>query len=299
VRQNILLLGEVSSAIAGVQFFSSNEPLDVSEIRVIFTSSVPSVESLLLYDEARKALGRATLDTSVPSRREYRLSLGASTLTLEHRVPLSVYVRAQVRGYREGGMSGEDVQVSSVRITGNGQWSTSEYVQTSSETFPAFTTARAGFTRIGSDGPKSAILVPGSSVSLGTFRMEGRENDALADLRITDLVFTLSKSSDITVSSPVLRLPDGSASHNCTLASTTITCSSIPASIAAVDTMRTFELHADVATSGMTNVSFLNVSVNDPGSPSSAGDVTWTDGTTSFRWLPMDTPVVRGTAFTR
>lgn len=299
VRQNILLLGDVSSAIAGVQFFSNSEPLDVNEIRIIFSASVPSVESLLLYDETRHLLGRATLDASVSSRREYRLSLGASALTLPHRVPLSIYVRAQIRGYREGGVSGEDVQVSSVRVTGNGQWSTNEYVQTSTETFPAFAAARAGFSRIANAGSSSAMLMPGSQVALGQFVVEGRENDSTADLRITDLIFTLSKSSDITVSSPIVRLPDGSASHACSVAGSTITCSGIPASITAVDSKRAFDLRADVAISGTTNTSFLNVSINNPGSPGTHGDVTWTDGTTSFGWLPMDTPVVRGTVFSR
>jgi len=56
-------------------------------------------------------------------------------------------------------------------------------------------------------------------------------------------------------------------------------------------------VYADVAlNNGVTNPS-LRVTINDPGTISAGGDVTWTDGTNTFDWLPVDAPVARGTMY--
>lgn len=292
----ILLLEEASTPIAGVKFFSTSEAIKADKIRIQLTADVPTIESMLVYDESRRFLGVATQEAGMAGRYVLRLSRG--TFTLPHKKSVSLYVRARLKSYDDGGESGHVVQVSSVDIEGTGEWSNTDYIESSTETFPGFETARGVPTVIRNAGVADAALGAGNGQLLAQFRFEGKETDGEAEVRLTQLRFTIeSGGGGVTVSNPVLRVEGSDTAHACSVASPLITCSSIPATHGSLESPRVLRVYGDVAiASGATNA-FLRLTLNDPGTVSATGDITWTDSSATFTWVPFEQPIARGTMF--
>jgi hypothetical protein len=121
---------------------------------------------------------------------------------------------------------------------------------------------------------------------------------SLNPVRLTSITFTAEISNGITLSNVVLRNEDNSASTSCSVSSTTITCSGIDQSIGIVDSTRTLRLVGDVAVdSAFTGDRFLRIVIDQPGTPSTSGAITWTDGDTTFTWVDFNQPVVRGAMY--
>ena len=295
VRSDFLLLEQTSSILAGVRFFSNGEPVSASKITIQLVDDVPSIESMLVYDETRRLLGVATQDTGFLGRYSVRLPPG--TLALPKKQAVSAYVRARVKPHHLGGESGHVVQVSTVSVEGTGDWSNSDYIESSTETFPGFETARGVPTVIRNTGFADAVLVAGAGQLLGEFRFEGTKTDGEAQVRITQLRFTIESGDTVTVTNPYLRVEGSDQPHSCSVASGAVTCSAIPASYGSLDSPRVIRIYGNVTVaSGATNA-FLRLTLNNPGTISTTGDITWTDGEATFTWLPVDQPVARGTIF--
>ena len=133
VRSQFILLGETSPMIGAAKFFIEEEPLDVTAISVNLVSDVATVQSLLVYDDDRRYLGRATLNTATSStNRNYRLEIPIGMFTLGKREDRSVYFRAQLASKDAGGIGQQSVQISNVTVQGNGGWSNRAYTKQSS-----------------------------------------------------------------------------------------------------------------------------------------------------------------------
>lgn len=206
-----------------------------------------------------------------------------------------MYVRALLKERDAGGVSGEELRVSEFRIEGDGVWSNEEYIKTLTETFPAFQTARARLVSVTNAEGRDGNLAFGPRQRIAAFRFEGEQDDGGAELRVISLTFQVSKSSDITLSNAVLRGRDAGDDHGCTVGSTTIVCSDIPAAHGVVpDGGRVIELFVDVVSTGTVTSPLLQITINTPGTVDTAGHITWTDGTTTFTWVPFEQPVTRG-----
>lgn len=295
VLSNVLVLGEVSPAIAGVKFFSTSEPISAERIVVQLIADVPTVESMLVYDSSQRFLGTATKESGTLGRFVLRLQDGA--LALPHKQEVSIYVRARVKSYDYGGESGQTVQVSTVDVEGTGDWSNTDYVQSSTETFPGFETARGVPTVIRNAGTSDAVLVAGSNQLLAEFRFEGRETDGEADVRLMQLRITVDSGSGVTLSNVQLRVDGLDTPHACTIAAPIVTCSSIPATIGSLESTRVIRVYGGVVVAAGALNTFLRLSLNSPGTISASGDVRWTDGSTNFSWVPFQQPIARGTLF--
>lgn len=295
VRANFLLLDEVSPAIAGVRFFSTAEPVRADRIVIQLTADVPTVEAILVYDEAQRYLGLATQEAGTAGR--YILRFRDGVLTLPHKREHSLYVRARLKSRDYGGESGQAVQVSSVDIEGSGGWSDSSYVQSSTETFPAFETARGVPTVIRNAGLANAALAGGTNQLIGQLRFEGREMDSEAHVRLMALRFTINAGGEVAVSNVQLRVEGSDVAHPCTVVTSIATCSSIPVSHGSLESPRILRVYGDVTVPQNATSAFLFLSLNDPGSISSSGSVTWTDGSTIFTWVPFEQPIANGTMF--
>lgn len=295
VRSSILVLGETSPILAAVKFFSNGEPVEVTEVSVRLTGNVDSVSSVLIYNADGELLGTAsgggssqTFTANIPSRRFY----------LPYRADRAMYVRARTKSDAQGGQSGEDVEVSSISLEGTGVWSNDDYSTTSSDDFPANETAFGVLTSVTNTGVANGVLISGTERLLGQFRFVARAPESTKDVRLLTLAFDIEQAGGITLSNVSIRTDDGSSDESsCTVSAGTVTCSSIPANIGTVDTERVIRVYGDVTVPGTTGNKSLRLVLNDPGTPSSAGDVTWTDGETTFDWLPFEQPVVRGTLF--
>ena len=294
MAQSILLLGEVSPVLASVEIFSDAQPIRLTEITVTLSSAVNSIDSLLLYDENKRYLGRASLSTGT----KYIASVRTQNIEIPKRVGHSIYVRAQLKPYNSGGVGGEVVTVSSIGIVADGVWNNKEQTQSSTETFLSYQTARSQVLSIQNADTAEGVLVEGTGIPIGSFRFAGEKGDGQADLAVTDINFHIGSIGGVTVANVELGADGTNERMSCSVASSTITCSSIDAQYGSFeDRDRILTLYADVTVpSGSINTG-LQISINQPGSPSSGGDITWTDGTTSFTWVPYGNPVARGTYY--
>lgn len=298
IRSQFLLLGETGPVIGAAALFIEEEPLRVTSITVNLISDVQSIQSLLIYDDDRRYLGRATLDTSSTfTNRSYRLPLSPDVFTVGKREDRKIYFRPQLSPWSAGGQSGLVAQISNVTVKGNGEWSSRTYTKQSSgsDPFPEFTASRSAITGVKNALQAEGALVGGSNQRLASFTFEGRKTDSTAQINLTDLTFQIEQTGGVSLSNVRLQtsgLPDG---LSCTTTSSTVTCNAIPALLGSLtDAPRTILLYGDIQTSGSLTAS-LRLSLNSSGSPLEAGSVSWTDGTTDFDWVALGSPVVTGT----
>lgn len=293
VRSHFLLLGEVSPLLAGVRVSLQEEPFDVRKVSIILTADVPSVESVLVYKETGEELGLATRRSSG----RYELDLPTGKFILPQRNEVSLYVRARLRPWEDGGESGQSVRVSSIEVRGNGVWSTVSYTKSSTETLPTFVTARGLITLIERLGSKEDVLVSGTRRLLGNFRFTTRVTDGHAQMRLSSLSFQIEQVGGVTLSNVTLRRDGDATSHICSVSGSALTCSALPESTGTIGTTSKLLLYGDVSVPAQAERPSLRLTLNDPGTPSQAGAVTWTDGTSTFTWLPLEQPMVEGTLF--
>lgn len=296
IRAQHLLLGETSPILAKVKVWSSHEPFSVESIDVILADAEPAVDAFILYDEERSFLGRAALDASAGAR-TYRAALRADAFIVPYREPKSLYVRAQLKHADDGGESGKSVRIDSIRVRGPGIWSSGDLSRTSDDTFPTFQTARARITAIRNIGLLQMPFVAGPSRTIARFAFVAERGDGRAEAQIQSLIFTLNASGNVTVDNAILFDQNGDIEHPCTVSSGAITCSAIPASLGTVGGMRTLSLRTDIAVVDDGANSFLQVSLDDPGTLTGSGALIWTDGTTTFGWIGFESPIIRGPFF--
>jgi len=294
-RANFLQLGDTATPVlAAVKVFSDSEPLNLNTISITLSASVTSIDSLMVYDEFARFIGRAYRK----SGNTYELSVKNADITIPYREDYSFYIRAQLKAFTVGGVSGEEFRVSSVTVKGDGSWSNRAYTKASADTFPTFETTRSIITDIDNAGAFEEPLVSGSGIVIGAYRFEGESGDGGADLTVTKIEFKLSIIGGVSVSDVEIVRQGIDIQHSCSVSSTTVTCSNIPDYIASFeDGPVILELYADIVIPSTSTRSALGANINQPGSTSSVGSVTWTDGSTSFTWVPFGSPVARGTYY--
>jgi hypothetical protein len=124
-----------------------------------------------------------------------------------------------------------------------------------------------------------------------------RKNDGIAEVKLTQLQFTIEQAGGITLSNARIGVDGDSTRYSCSTATDTVTCSTL-ADIGVIDDSKTFHLYADISIPvGLQNGS-LRLTLNNGGSIVTAGAVSWTDGTTAFTWLPAGSgPIAAGTLY--
>ncbi len=298
IRQQFLLLGEVSPVIGSTKIFISEEPLLLSEVSINLVSAATSVDSILVYDDDMRFLGRATLNTQV-SGVNYHLDVPDNALTIGRNDERRIYFRAQLSTRDAGGISGQDVQIADVTVRGDGEWSNHGYTKQSTvtDTFLAFETARSAITSVRNAGVTNAALVTASNQLIGSFIFEGRKTDSSAKIEMTSLRFQIEQTGGVSLANVKLRIPGLPDSHSCSVSGSEVVCTSIASTMGSLtDAPLTLNVYADITATDTQNAS-LRLTINDPGSVSSAGAITWTDGTSSFSWVGIVQPVVQGTRY--
>lgn len=293
-----LLLGSVSPIIGAARVFPTAEPLNVSALHVVLMDAVPSVQSFLVYDGQSRFLGNASLDPSIAGGATYVLPIRTSTLILPQREVFQFYVKARIRSYKDGGVSGENVQIRYLIVKGDGFWSNRSYSQSTSETFTIFETARAMINTVSRVSPESGVLVNSAGQLLGAFEFEGIVSDAGATIRITDLTFQVNQAGGISISNAKLKRLGSGTETNCTVGGSILTCAAILEQDGSIRSgPATFQVYGDVSVpSGLTSAS-LQLVLNAPGTSSSPGALGWTDGQSTFQWVQFEQPVAGGTVF--
>ncbi len=297
IHAQLLLLGEVSPVIGAAKIFIEEEPLHVTSISVSLNSASSAVQSILVYNDDKQYLGRASLDPTVVSNRTYKLTMPTNTFVIGKRDERRVYFRAQLNPRDAGGDSNSAVQISTVTVVGNGEWSSREYTKQSSgsDTFPAFTTARSTITSVKNTLPAEGALVTASNQLVASFEFSGRKTDSSAKIDITALQLQIEQTGGVSISNVRIGVPGLPDRYTCPNTSSLVTCSTIPDSFGSVtDGPKTITVYADITATDVQHAS-LRLTINDPGSASTAGAVSYSDGTNTFTWIGLDAPVAQGT----
>ncbi len=300
VRSQFILLGETSPVLGSAKFFIEEEPLDVTAISVNITTQIPTVQSLLVYDDDRRYLGRATLNTASSStNRNYRLEIPVGTFTVNKREERGVYFRAQLASKDAGGIGNQSVQISNVVVQGNGEWSSNAYTKqsASSGVFPIFVTGRSTITSVMNAGQANAPLVTGTNQLFGAFTFTGRKTDSSAKINVMTLIFQIEQTGQVQLLNVKIGTSGIPDRVDCLTSGSFITCSSIPESLGSLaDGPRTIVMYGDI-TAGDAQHALLRLTLNESGSFSTPGSVMWTDGTSAFTWVGVDSPVAMGTYY--
>ncbi len=298
-RSQFVMLGEDSPALAAIEIFPDSEALDVTKITTIFTSTsdLGSIEALKVYDQDGKYLGRANKD-SIAGNRHFTLNMKNGTWVVGHRETVDVYVRAIMNGHKSGGTSGDQFEVEDMQVEGDGVWSNRSYTQGATADFPEFETSQSVITSITNPESSSELLVAGNDLPIGSFKFEGEAASGTPELKVTDIDFTIGAGDGVSVSNVTMGLSGYTDRHTCSIAGSTITCASIPESFGDFEkSAKTLVLYGDVTIPEAADRPTLQIFISQPGNISSAGDVTWTDGTSTFQWVSYGSPVVRGTNY--
>lgn len=260
-------------------------------------SNATSLYALLIYDEKRQLLGRATVVTASPSGATYLLELPSGTLTIGKREDINIYVRPQLLPKEAGGTSGQTIEINNITIVGDGIWSSQRYTKALTDRFLPFSTARSVITSIEQVRGAQAILTTGKRRELGSFRFTGRVADASAHIDVADLAFTIESTGGATISHASLRTEGIDEEVPCFISASIVTCTSIPDAYGALrDGPRTLTILGDVTVSDLEHAS-LRLTLNDAGSITSDGAVRWSDGSTTFGWLGLESPLAIGTLY--
>lgn len=301
IRSRFLLLGEVGPVIGSITLNPQDEPIEVREIKITLDAAVESLASLEVFDEVGFILGTAARDlTASSSGNIYTLSLNPNNAYfVDENDAVIVAFRPRLKDDESGGKSGESLQITHVDVTAMGQWSSRQnLVETTGPDFKEHSIAYTTIEKVENAGETKSTFATGTSKRIAAFRFTAREvADNDANPRLTAITFSVSKSSGVTLSNAELRDPVAGTETTCTIGSTTITCSSIPADVGSIESPRELALYADVSLSGGSADPFLQIEINQAGGPSTAGDITWTDGMTSFTWVPLGQPVAEGTSW--
>jgi len=291
VRSDFLLLGQATPVLGAVNVFPSNEDINLERVTVRFTNDSSAIENLRMYEsDTGRFLGTA----SRQSAGVYVVNIPTGTIILPRREDTSIYVRAMLRDVDSGGTGGQTIRIDRITIEGTGESSNDDYAVDSTATFQTFQVTPAAITKISlTGGLTTSLFQSGQNQILGSFDFDAVSTDSRYVPRVTSLVFTVNASAGVTLSNVELTIPGTDTSSPCTVSSNTITCSSIPASIGTIDNSQVIRLVADVDSAGTSNP-FLQVSLQEAGTPTSAGAITWTDGTNTYTWISSDTPIVRG-----
>ncbi len=291
------MLGTVSSVLGALNVFSNAEPLIATRFTVVLTSAVMSVDHLQLFDHDGRVIGAARLDASVSGNATYVLNLRTRDLQIDRREDYGFYVRAKLKTKDQGGLAGETLQITSATVEGDGAWSNRSYTQTATGTFSAHETARSIITAVSNAGMIEEGIIGGSDREIGRFRFSGLRSDGGADVRLTQLTFTISQVGGITLGSVQITADGSSERSDCTQSSSTITCT-LPAAFGSLTSSdRILTLLADVTVPSGASRAALQLSLNQSGDPSTAGAISWTDGTETYNWVGLESPVARGTYY--
>lgn len=293
VMSHVLVLGTVSPTLASTDLFSNSEPVDVNGVTVTFAAPVPSIGSLLIYDENGVQIGTATAISG--SQTQFHGSIGFGKLLLPYREERMLSVKARLKSKDTGGVSGENIRVQTVAIEGEGRWTSETYNSSSNETFPESETAFAKITGFANMGAAEGVVTNGLNRLLADFVVNADTPEAQHQIQLQDLEFTIEQAGGVTLSNVTIRNEDGSATSPCTVSSTTVLCLNIDAGVGTVDQSRRIKLMGDVSIPGSANNPTLRLVLNQPGTSATSGDITWSDESTTFTWVDFGQPVFGGT----
>ncbi len=296
MRSRLELLGTTTATLAVARFTSLTEPLTAETVTVTLDQDVTSLETIQVYSLDGRFLANASRDGMTPT--VYRATIPTGAFTIGKGKDQSLYLRGILRPYDVGGVSGELLGVASVTLRATGDWSTESYTVTTTDTIPDSQTARAAITSIATNNAGTWPLTTGTNQILWDFNVSGIHGDGEAVLRLKNLAFTLSQAN-VSLTNVRLQVADGGTSVSCAVTSNQVLCDAIPTGVGTIprDSALRLRVYGDVAVIGTPLLAYVQLSLGEAGHPGGAGVITWTDGTTTFDWVALESPLGVGPRF--
>lgn len=299
VQSTFLIAGERSDPIAGGTFVNGLEGMHVRGAEVRLEEEVTAIQAMYIVSEEGTQLGTLSLDVNDSEDRVWKGTFpaeGAYYIPEDEERVLGVEMVMKARN--AGGVSEDLVQVENFKLTVIGEDTQTSYESRSGSlvtiVYPKHQTAFGEITAVRSTLPATNAFIFGPGQMLGSFEFDAASVSGTS-VAIEQLYFDISKSSDVAVTNWQLGTKDSNERHGCSVTASQVECISIPATIGDISGTRVIRLFGNVTLGGSINPSYIQVTLQIPGSPESGGAVRWTDGTGHFSWVDLDQPVAQGT----
>ncbi len=298
-RSHFLLLGQLSQPIANATYTNSLEAVRVNSITVTLKRKITSIDSLEIVDQNGVDIGRLPLDEVYDlNDMTYRKTFsGSGVYTIPKGAERTLAVEARLKPRGDGGISGELVQVDTIQLVAEGEWSQQLVgVAQSNFVFPQHQTTQGNILSVTSAMATSGSLPVGPAQMLAAFTLSGMAVSGAPSPQVQNLDFQVNKSSAVTVTNWQLGTQNSSDRIPCFVNDTTVSCLTIPADMGTVDVTqpRTLQLFGDVAVDQGATDRMLQVHLSDSGTIGMNGAVRWTDGSTYFTWTELQSPLANG-----
>ncbi len=299
---NFLVVGSTTDAIADGMIRSTGETAKIALVQVKLFNEVRSIDRLELVTSSGQLVAtlmrRINTDTV-----DYKQTFEAQVypeqqVTIPNDTDIRLVLRAVIRTADNAGFSDELLHVRTFSFTMQGDRTNQSFNVPLSGPFKKHQTSFGRITRVTRVSPITASLVSGTGVVIGSYSFSGSVIPG-KNLRLRQLVFSLTKSGSATVSGWMLVHRVSGASVTCTTndQAMTITCLALDQAVGLLTpgVPLILDLKATVSVPAGTHDSILETSLKAAGSPESLGSIEWTDESGIFRWVEGRTPVAEGT----
>ena len=170
-----------------------------------------------------------------------------------------------------------------------------------SPSYPAHQTVQARITGVKNNMPPVVDLGTGENMLLGEVEVSGDFLEG-AELRLNHMTFTITTRNGVEVSDFMLGAAHSVDSVQCSLGDGVfINCLNIPASVGAIENGSVLlQLRGDMTVSDSAADSMLRIDLVHPGNmsttinPGEIGDIRWGDGTGTYNWTELSSPIMQG-----
>ena len=294
-RSRFLLAGTQSEPVADGALLADRESVIVRGATITLKNVVRSIDAMFLIDDYGREIGRLYPESSDTAGKTWKGTFDPNGYDIESGKTANLGIVVKLKPYQGGAFSQEVLQVDALTLSLYGTRTLTTF--SSSLSRPSFPKSHTSFSRITSVENalnEQGALPTGTNKLLAAFGFTA-ETAPKATLAIEELVFHVD-SSEVTVNNWRLGASDNPARSSCSALGTTVTCSVIPSQVGSVSGggYRTLQLYADIAAAQDAVHPYVQVSLTAAGSPDSAGDIRFTDGSSHFSWVEQSSPLAHG-----
>ncbi|TSC58613.1 MAG: hypothetical protein Greene041619_487 [Candidatus Peregrinibacteria bacterium Greene0416_19] len=296
-KSHLLMFGELSQPIAGGKFFADKEGLFVQGTEVIMREEAKSLDTLFMIDEFGKRIGQLYLDPLDSNKKKW---VGTFYSSGSYHIPKATErvlgIQARLKARDNGGVPGELVEIKTFRVTSLGEDSGATYNAFAPDAFfPKNRAVQGKIVSVKNALAEKDTFILGQNQLIAAFTVTSASIPPTKVL-IKRFSFNVSKSSGVSVINWQLGMVDSPVRTSCSVGDSLINCLGIMEEMGTVaGGSRTYRLFGDVTLDQGVKDPFLQVSLNDPGTVTTQGDIEWTDEAATFSWIEVPMPIMRAT----
>jgi len=297
---HFLMLGS-KDLIASGHFVPRDEKVLIDNVTVKFRTEPKNVRTLYLVDANGTRIAELNpdvYDNEDLTWKSQSESVQSYTIPAQGK-ELGIEVLLQDRS---NGFAQELISVKWISMNVHEVESNDPYQMIAADpSYPAHQTVQARITSVKNTMPSVVDLGNGDGVLLGEVEVTGEVLDG-AELRIDHMTFTITKRDGVTVSNFMLGAAHSVQQIQCSLGEGRyISCLNIPASIGMIQHGSVLlQLWGDMSVQDTVANPQLQIDIQKPGTisttinPGEIGDIRWGDGTGSYNWIELTSPIMRG-----